>query len=47
MNSYSVSIANRANVLFVIFKVATVVTIIIAGLVRIGQGLSRCLNLKI
>jgi len=39
INSLSVSIANRANIVFVICKVLTILTIIIAGLVRIGQGL--------
>jgi len=39
INSLSVSVANRANIVFVISKVLTILTIIIAGLVRIGQGL--------
>ena len=39
INSISVSAANRLNILFVICKVLTILTVIIAGLVRIGQGL--------
>ncbi|CAF1289956.1 unnamed protein product [Adineta ricciae] len=38
VNSLSVSAANRLNILFVICKISTIVTVIIAGLVRIGQG---------
>jgi L-asparagine transporter-like permease len=39
INSISVSAANRLNIIFVICKVLTIVTVIIAGLVRLGQGL--------
>ncbi len=39
INSLSVSVANRANIIFVICKVLTILVIIIAGLVRIGQGM--------
>ncbi len=39
VNSLSVSVANRANIIFVICKVFTILVIIIAGLVRIGQGI--------
>jgi len=39
INSISVSVANRTNIVFVICKVLTILTIIIASLVRIGQGL--------
>ncbi|CAF3922686.1 unnamed protein product [Adineta steineri] len=38
INSISVSAANRLNIIFVICKVSTVAIVIIAGLVRIGQG---------
>ena len=38
INSLSVSVANRLNILFVVCKVSTILTVIIAGLVRIGQG---------
>ncbi|UJR36528.1 hypothetical protein I4U23_029249 [Adineta vaga] len=38
INSLSVSAANRLNIVFVICKVLTIMTVIIAGLVRIGQG---------
>ena len=40
INSISVSVANRLNIVFVICKVVTMLTIIITGLVRIGQGLA-------
>jgi len=40
INSISVSAANRLNIIFVISKVLTILTVIVAGLVRIGQGLS-------
>lgn len=39
INSISVSVANRLNIVFVICKVVTMLTVIITGLVRIGQGL--------
>jgi amino acid transporter len=39
INSISVTGANRLNIIFVISKVLTILTVIIAGLVRIGQGL--------
>ena len=39
INSISVSAANRLNILFAICKVVTILTVIIVGLVRIGQGL--------
>ena len=39
INSISVSVANRLNIVFVICKVSTIMTVIIAGLVRIAQGL--------
>lgn len=38
INSVSASLANRLNILFVILKVITILTVIIGGLVRIGQG---------
>lgn len=41
VNSLSVSIANRLNIVFVVCKVLTIVTVIIAGLIRIGQGCFR------
>ena len=40
VNSISVSVANHLNIVFVICKVLTILTIVIAGFVRIGQGLS-------
>ena len=39
INSYSVSIANRLNIVLVISKTFTILTVIIVGLVRIAQGL--------
>jgi L-asparagine transporter-like permease len=39
INSLSVSVANRLNIFFVVCKVLTILTVIIGGLVRIGQGL--------
>jgi solute carrier family 7 (L-type amino acid transporter), member 9/15 len=39
INSISVSAANRLNIIFVVCKVSTIMTVIIAGLVRIAQGL--------
>jgi hypothetical protein len=39
INSISVTGANRLNIIFVISKVLTILTVIIIGLVRIGQGL--------
>ena len=39
INSISVSAANRLNIIFVICKVVTILTVIIFGLVRIAQGL--------
>ncbi|CAF3762035.1 unnamed protein product [Rotaria socialis] len=44
VNAISVSAANRLNIIFVICKVLTIMTVIIVGLVRIGQG--HTLNLK-
>ncbi|CAF4707970.1 unnamed protein product [Rotaria sp. Silwood1] len=38
INSLSVSASNRLNIVFVICKVSTILTVIVAGLVRIGQG---------
>ena len=38
INAISASAANRLNIVFVISKVATILTVILAGLVRIGQG---------
>lgn len=38
INSISATAANRLNIFFVICKVSTILTVIIAGLVRIGQG---------
>lgn len=38
INSISVSVANRINIIFVVCKVFTMVIVIITGLVRIGQG---------
>ncbi|CAF4949119.1 unnamed protein product, partial [Rotaria sp. Silwood1] len=38
INSLSVSAANRLNIVFVICKVFTILTVIIVGLIRIGQG---------
>jgi L-asparagine transporter-like permease len=39
INSISVTAANRLNILFVICKVLTILTVIIGGFVRLGQGL--------
>ena len=39
INSISVSAANRLNIVCVMCKTLTIVTVIIIGLVRIGQGL--------
>ena len=39
INSISVSTANRLNIVLVMCKTLTILTVIIAGLVRIGQGL--------
>jgi L-asparagine transporter-like permease len=39
INAISVSAANRLNIIFVISKVVTILTVIIVGLVRIAQGL--------
>jgi L-asparagine transporter-like permease len=39
INCISVSAADRLNIIFVICKVVTILTVIVAGLVRIGQGL--------
>ncbi|CAF1062901.1 unnamed protein product [Adineta steineri] len=44
INSISVSAANRLNIVFVICKVLTMLTIAIIGFVRIGQGYTQ--NLK-
>ena len=38
INSISATAANRLNIIFVICKVTTILTVIIAGLVRIAQG---------
>ncbi|CAF2685034.1 unnamed protein product [Rotaria sp. Silwood2] len=38
INSISVAAANRLNIIFVISKVLTILTVIIAGLIRIGKG---------
>ncbi|CAF3525129.1 unnamed protein product, partial [Rotaria sp. Silwood2] len=38
INSISVSVANRLNIILVISKVSTILTVIVAGLVRIGKG---------
>ncbi|CAF1017870.1 unnamed protein product [Rotaria sordida] len=39
INSISVSIANRLNIIFVICKVLTILTVIIIGVIRLGKGL--------
>jgi L-asparagine transporter-like permease len=39
INSISARAANRLNIVFVICKVLTILTIVIVGFVRIGQGL--------
>ncbi|CAF3775299.1 unnamed protein product [Rotaria magnacalcarata] len=38
INSLSVSAANRLNIIFVVCKVLTVMTVIIVGFIRLGQG---------
>ena len=40
INSCSATLANRLNIVFVVFKTLTISTVIIGGLVRLGQGLS-------
>ncbi|CAF3393986.1 unnamed protein product [Rotaria sp. Silwood1] len=44
INSLSVSASNRLNIVFVICKVSTILTVIVAGLVRIGQGTGKNLS---
>ncbi|CAF0777144.1 unnamed protein product [Rotaria sordida] len=44
VNSLSVSAANRLNIVFVICKVLIILTIIIVGLIRIGQGHTQSLQ---
>ena len=39
VNSISVQIANRLNMVFVLLKVVTIVTIIVVGVIRLAQGL--------
>lgn len=45
INSISVQAANRLNIVFLICKVLTILTIIIVGIVRLGQGL--CVSIEI
>ncbi|UJR38710.1 hypothetical protein I4U23_031375 [Adineta vaga] len=44
VNAFSVTAANRLNIMFTICKMVTILVIVIAGLVRIGQGYTE--NLK-
>ncbi|CAF3601899.1 unnamed protein product [Rotaria sordida] len=44
INSISVSIANRLNIIFVICKVLTILTVIIIGVIRLGKGYTQNLQ---
>ncbi|CAF4864026.1 unnamed protein product [Rotaria sp. Silwood1] len=44
INSISVSLANRLNIIFVISKVSTILIVIIAGLIRMGKGYTQNLQ---
>jgi hypothetical protein len=47
INSISVTAANRLNIIFVICKLVTIFTVMIGGLVRLGQGMLLLFYLRI